>query len=268
MEPKISIIMGIYNPKTKEMIDKCLNSIINQTFVDWECILCDDGTSNNMFDYIIEKYSFDKRFVFIKNERNLGLRVALNNAIKHSKAKYLVRQDIDDYSDINRLSILYKIAIDNPEWDVIGTSMMKFADDKIWGKYTPRVFDIKKKDFLKGNVVAHATTIIKKSSIEKVSGYRVAWETIRCEDIDLFMRMFAKGCVIKNIDVPLYFVREDKDAYSRKKYANRIKEAVVKYKGFKMLNMPLWGYIYVFRPLIVGLVPNKLMFFLKKVLHK
>ena len=52
MKPKISIIMGIYNPKNKEMIDKCLDSIMNQTFKEWECILCNDGTTNGLFDYI------------------------------------------------------------------------------------------------------------------------------------------------------------------------------------------------------------------------
>lgn len=264
MEPKISVIMGVYNPANKEMIDQCMESILGQSFTDWECVICDDASSNGLFEYLKEKYSYDERFVFLRNEVNGGLRVALNHCISHAKGKYLVRQDIDDYSVPNRFEILYHHMEENPDIDVLGTGMLKFCDDIVWGEYTPRKNRPGKMDFLRGSVVAHATTIMKRSAVEQVGGYRVAWETMRCEDTDLFMRMFAQGCIIRNINDLLYCVREDSNAYSRKKYMNRVKEAVVKYKGFRLLHMPLYAYVYVARPLIVGLIPNQLMYSIKK----
>lgn len=264
MKPKISIIMGIYNPKNKEMIDKCLDSIMNQTFKEWECILCNDGTTNGLFDYIKKNYGHDTRFVFIENEKNSGLRVALNNAIKFAKADYLVRQDIDDYSAANRLEKMIEYMSLHKDVDVLGTGMYKFDDNNVWGQFVPKVKNANKKSFLSGTIVAHPTVIMRKEAITQVGGYRVAWETTRCEDTDLFMRMYANGSIITNIDDKLYYYREDLDAFKKRKFLNRIKEAVVRYKGYKILREPIWGYIYVFKPIILGLIPSYFLYILKK----
>lgn len=148
---------------------------------------------------------------------------------------------------------------EHPECDVLGTAMMSFDDEGEQGIVLPRKLLPLKIDFRHGSVVAHATTIMKKDQLIAVNGYRVAWETTRCEDTDLFMRMMANGAIIHNINEPLYYVRQDRDAYSRKKYVNRIKEAVVKYKGFRLLKLPLTTYIYVLKPLIVGLIPRQIL---------
>ena len=123
-------------------------------------------------------------------------------------------------------------------------------------------------DFLHGSVVAHATTIMKISSLEAVNGYRVAWETTRCEDTDLYMRMCANGAVFHNIDDGLYYVRQDRDSVARRKYINRVKEAVVKFKGFKTLHMPIYCYVFVLKPLIVGLIPGGVLLKIKRFLMK
>lgn len=265
---KISIIMGIYTSKDKEMVDLAVQSIIKQDFLDWEFVICDDGSPDDTWDYLNKHYGNDKRFVFVKNETNGGLRVALNSCLKAASADYVVRQDADDYSREDRLRILYEYMISHPECDVLGTAMMAFDEQGEIGIVHPRKTEPSKMDFRFGSVVAHASTIMKKSSVLAVNGYRVAWETTRCEDTDLFMRMAANGAVIRNLDEPLYYVRHDQATYARKKYINRVKEAVVKYKGFKLLKLPITSYVFVLKPLIVGLIPQQLQRWIKKVMTK
>jgi glycosyltransferase involved in cell wall biosynthesis len=153
--------------------------------------------------------------------------VALNSALAAASADYVVRMDADDYSRPDRFEMLYNYVTEHPEVDVVGTAMVSFDEDGEHGKIMPRKTNPKKMDFIHGSVTAHATTIMKKSSLMAVNGYRVAWETMRCEDTDLYMRMVANGAVIHNINDALYYVRQDNASIARRKYINRVKEAVV-----------------------------------------
>lgn len=266
--PKISIIMGIYKSENKNVVRKAIQSIIDQTFTEWEFVICDDGSPDDTWDFLNKEYGHNEKFVLIHNEKNGGLRVALNTCLKFASAEYVVRMDADDYSRLDRLDILYREIKKNPSVDVIGTAMMSFDDSGEYGIIHPRKLEPKKMDFLLGSVVAHASTIMKKESLLKVNGYRVAWETTRCEDTDLYMRMCANGAKFKNIDEPLYYVRQDRDSISRRKYINRVKEAVVKFKGFQQMSIPIYGYIFVLKPLIVGLIPAGLLLLVKRKLKK
>ncbi|MDE6469727.1 MAG: glycosyltransferase [Eubacterium sp.] len=266
--PKISIIMGIYTSKKKDMVKQAIQSIIDQTFTEWEFVICDDGSPDDTWEFLNKEYGYDPRFVLIRNEQNGGLRVALNTCLAASRADYVVRQDADDFSRKDRLEILYNYVLEHPEYDVVGTAMVSFDENGEFGIVHPRKEYPKKIDFIHGTVVAHASTIMKKESLSVVNGYRVAWETTRCEDTDLYMRMCANGAKFYNLDEGLYYVRQDREAYARKKYINRVKEATVKLKGFKTLKMPLWTYIFVLKPLIVGLIPQQLMRIIKKKMSK
>ena len=264
--PKISVIMGIYTSKDKDMVRYAIDSIKNQTFKEWEFVICDDGSPDDTWEFLTTEYGDDERFVLVHNETNGGLRVALNSSLAAASADYVVRMDADDYARPDRFEILYNYVTQHPEVDVVGTAMMSFDEDGEHGIIHPRKLQPQKMDFILGSVVAHASTIMKKSSLEAVGGYRVAWETTRCEDTDLYMRMTANGAVIHNIDEPLYYVRQDNASIARRKYINRIKEAVVKFKGFKTMHMPIYSYVFVLKPLIVGLIPGKLLLKIKQVL--
>lgn len=263
-DPKISVIMGIYQSKNKDIVRKAIQSIVDQSFTEWEFVICDDGSPDDTWEFLNEEYGNNKKMVLLRNEINGGLRVALNECLKVASADYVVRMDADDYSRSDRLELLYEQVQVNPDIDVIGTAMISFDEYGENGIIHPRKMEPRKMDFLHGTVVAHASTIMKKASLDKVNGYRVSWETTRCEDTDLYMRMCANGAKFKNVDVPLYYVRQDKDSITRRKYINRIKEAVVKYKGFRQLKMPLYGYVFVLKPLIVGLIPARLLLMIKK----
>lgn len=267
-KPKISVIMGIYQSKDKEMVAYAIQSIIDQTFTDWEFVICDDGSPDDTWEFLTKNYGQNEQFVLVRNQTNGGLRVALNTCLKAASADYVVRMDADDYSRPDRLEILYETVMKNPDVDVIGTAMVSFDEKGEHGVIHPRKLEPVKMDFLFGSVVAHASSIMKKESLMKIDGYRVSWETTRCEDTDLYMRLYANGAKFMNIDIPLYYVRQDRDSVARRKYINRVKEAVVKFKGFQALHMPIYCYIFVLKPLIVGLIPGRLLLKIKRFLMK
>ncbi len=266
--PKLSVIMGIYRSPDKDVVRLAIQSIVEQTFEDWEFVICDDGSPDDTWKFLNQEYGGDSRFVLIRNECNGGLRVALNACLRVARADYVVRQDADDFSRKDRLQILYDYVQAHPSLDVVGTAMVSFDETGERGTLHPKWENPCKKNFLYGSVVAHASTIMKKSSIEKVGGYRVSWETIRCEDYDLYMRMYAKGMTFRNIDDGLYYVRQDRNSFKRRKFRNRVKEAVVRFKGFNTLRMPIYGYCFVFKPLVVGLIPASILSKIKRILMK
>ena len=101
-KPKISVIMGIYTSKDKDMVRYAIDSIKNQTFKEWEFVICDDGSPDDTWEFLTTEYGDDERFVLVHNETNGGLRVALNSCLAAANADYVVRMDADDYSRPDR----------------------------------------------------------------------------------------------------------------------------------------------------------------------
>lgn len=254
--PKISVIMGVYNCKNYEMLKKSVISIINQTYNDWEFIICDDGSINNTEDMLHEIAKLDRRIKIIGYKENRGLANALNCCIKEATGEYIARQDDDDISHPTRFEKQIKFIEYNNEYSIVGTIANVFDDSGIWGKY--RLDEVvTKNSFLWNSPFLHPSLVIRKSDLEKVGGYRVAKETRRCEDYDLWMRMYAVGMKGYNLQEVLFNYRIDIDPekkYRPMKY--RIDEAIVRYKGFKAMGILLKGIPYIFKPFVIGLIPQ------------
>lgn len=105
--PSVSIIIPIYN--VEKYLERCLNSIENQTFRDFEVIMVDDGSSDSSGKIAQDFANRDSRFMLYTNE-NLGTSETRNFAIRHSSGKYISFIDSDDYIAPNFLSTLYSAA--------------------------------------------------------------------------------------------------------------------------------------------------------------
>ena len=95
--PEISVIMAIYN--CADTVACAIDSILNQTYSDWELILCDDGSVDDTYK-IAEEYKnkYPDKIKLIKNPSNQGLPASLNNCLKKASGKYIARMDGDDIS--------------------------------------------------------------------------------------------------------------------------------------------------------------------------
>lgn len=257
---KVSIIMGIYN--CEDTLDEALQSIFNQTFQNWEFIICNDGSTDNSYS-IAEKYAKnDKRIKLIQNEKNMGLNYTLNHCLKYAQGEYIARMDGDDISLPTRLQKEVEFLESHPDYSIVSTPMIYF-DER--GEFTigKSIKIPTKYDAIKGTPFCHAPCMVRKRAYDAVKGYSIDKKTLRVEDYDLWIRMMSLGFKGYNLSEPLYKMRDDRDAYSRRKYKYRINEAYVKYKAIKLLKLPLKYFVFILRPLIVGCIPS----FLYKKLH-
>ena len=113
--PLISIIIPIYN--TERFIQRCLDSIIAQTYTNWEAILVDDGSPDNCGKICDEYAAIDSRFNVIHQE-NRGVVNARNNAIAKSKGEYLAFVDSDDFIEPTMLEDMVSVAV-NKRADIV-----------------------------------------------------------------------------------------------------------------------------------------------------
>lgn len=261
--PRVSVIMGIYNLPNKEILNKSISSILNQTYTDFEFIICDDGSTDKTFDIVKEICQNDKRMVFLRNEKNMGLAYSLNKCLEIATGEFIARMDADDESYLNRLEKQVKFLEKNLEYGVVTSNVDIFNKDTIFDEYICNE-KIKKQDFLFNNPIIHGAVMIRKTAYDSVNGYRDISMTYRVEDYDLFMRMFANGIKIYTIQEKLFKYRENDETFKRRKYRYRINEAKVRFYGFKILKLYPIGILYVLKPMIVGILPLKVLKKIKK----
>lgn len=264
--PKISVISGAYNVADNYALDKSLKSVLNQSFGDFEFIICDDSSSDESFSLLSEYAKRDSRIKIIRNEENLGHAATLNKCINESSGEYIARHDLDDYNDTERFKKQIEYLSLHPEISLLGTSAYIFDENGVFGQ-EKFPLEVKNKDFLRSSPYKHGSVMFRKSALLKAGGYRVAKETRRTEDYDLFMTMqtFSKGA---NLDEALYYFCEDKNSFKRRKYRYRIDEAKIRFKGFSKLGLMPAGIFYVLKPLIVGLIPTPIIRKLKRKRQK
>lgn len=105
---KVSVIVPCYN--AKKYLDKCLNSLINQTMKEIEIICVNDGSIDNTIN-ILRKYQKNDKRITVINKENGGVSSARNEGIKFAHGEYIIFIDSDDYVDINMFSDMYQIAM-------------------------------------------------------------------------------------------------------------------------------------------------------------
>ena len=258
----ISVIMGIYN--CADTLSEAIDSIISQTYTDWELIMCDDGSTDNTYKIALKyKEKYRDKITLLKNDKNLGLNETLNKCLSVANGKFIARMDGDDIcsplrfeKEINILEIEHDVSI-------VSTDMEFFDESGVWGKISHPEYPTPK-DFMYGSPFCHAPCMVRKEAFDAVKGYSVDKKLLRVEDYHLWLKMYKAGFKGKNIHTCLYSMRDDRNAYNRRKFKYRINEAYVKYLSVKELDLPAIGYVYALRPIIVGLLPKPIY----KILHK
>lgn len=215
---KISVIMSVYNEE-EVWLREAIESILRQSFEDFEFIIILDNPKNIKLENIILNYKEnDKRIRFIKNPENLGLIKSLNLALQIAKGKYIARMDADDISQDNRLEVQYNFMEKYEDIALIGSSIVQINEngeiiDYNW-KVSTNSFAIKK--YLKyTNVIVHPTYFFRRNILlNGINNYR---NVPCCEDYDFVCRVVAKGYNINNIDEKLLRYRIRKTSISRDK---------------------------------------------------
>ena len=167
--PLISVIMSVYNGE--KYIGEAIDSVINQTFADWELIIINDCSSDKTANILAEYSLKDERIKVFTNEVNLRLPMSLNKAISKCSGKYIARMDSDDICLPKRLELQYKFMEENKD---IMLSSCRFLTLKN-GVYSsggcgPRCdFNALKAMLLVSNPILHPGVIIRKAAMDKLN---------------------------------------------------------------------------------------------------
>ena len=260
--PLISVIMGIYN--CAPTLPEAIESILNQTYQNFELIMCNDGSTDNTLEVAQEyKNKYPDKIVLIENEKNMGLNYTLNHCLEVAKGEYIARMDGDDLCDETRFEKELSFLLEHPEYAIVSTPMKYFDENGVFrtgtGGGEP---DIKR--IPRGTPFCHAPCMVRKESYDAVGGYSVEKKLLRVEDWHLWIKMYSKGFRGYMMDEPLYMMRDDQNAISRRKFKYRINESRVCAIAVKELKLEKWRYVFCLRPIIVGLLPKPIYKFLHK----
>lgn len=258
---KVSVLMGIYN--CEDTLEEAISSIQAQTYKNWELIMCDDGSTDNTYEVAKRLCEKDSRLILIKNEKNLGLNITLNNCLNLATGDYIARMDADDTCLPIRFEKQVEFLNTHTEFDIVSTHMAFFDENGEWGsvktKEYPQPYDI-----VTSSQICHAPVMMRAKSILDVDGYTVDKKMLRVEDVNLWIKLYSKGYRCYNIQEPLYKMRNNRQAFQRRKYKYRINSTYVRIKGCKLLGLGVKAYLIALLPLLVGLVPTKLRMKIRK----
>ena len=265
--PKISIIMGIYN--CASTLDAAIESILSQTYKDWEFIMCDDASADDTYK-IAKSYEekYPDKFMVIKNECNLGLNKTLNKCLKMARGEYIARMDGDDISLPDRFEKEVRILDLHPEYAIVSSPMIHFDENGDWGRSTT-IERPQTDDFCKhAPFFCHAACMIRKSAYDDVGGYTEDKRLLRVEDCNLWYKLYAKGYRGYNLQQPLYKMRDDRNAAVRRTVQARLNGIYVTWLGYKMIKMPILKYRYAIRTTILELVKIIMPSMVYEYVHK
>lgn len=255
--PKVSVIMATYN--CESTLKRCIDSILLQSFSDWEFVICDDSSTDNSYEILLEYLKdYPDKFIIIRNNKNSKLSYSLNRCLEVAKGEYIARMDGDDESFPDRFKKQVEFLDEHLEYSVVGTAMIPF-DEKGDKPIRYPIEVPEPKDMLKRSPIFHATIMVRREAYLAVGGYTVSKRTERAQDYDMWFRFFEKGLKAYNLQDGLYHVLEDDTAIKRRTIKTRYYEVQTKLLGYKKLEYPWYLYFFAFKPLFAAMVPSRIM---------
>ena len=188
----LSVILPVYNSEL--YIRESIQSILNQSFSDFELIVLNDGSTDKSEKVILEFQ--DQRIKYVKNETNLKLIETLNLGLKLAQGKYIARIDADDVAFPDRFEKQITFLENNPDYGLVGSFAECFGDTNGILKYVEEDQDIRFA-LLSHNPFIHSSVIFRRSILDEHQ-LEFRKEQVHVEDYDLWVRIlsFTKAKII------------------------------------------------------------------------
>jgi len=221
----ISVVMATYNDRP-EHLDASLRSVVDQSWSDWELVVCDDSTKSETVA-VIEKYSglLGPKMIHLRNSPRLGLVGSLNRALVAAKGELIARMDGDDICCPDRLAHQAEYLAARPEVGIVGGDIQVISDEGAplsIRRYRKSRDDILKMSFIR-NPLAQPTVMLRRSALDAIGLYDPRFA--KSEDYELWLRALGRGIVVENMDEVLIRYRVPSD-YSRKRDSSNWKFAI------------------------------------------
>lgn len=222
--PLISVIMPVYNDDPSHL-KLAIDSIINQTYTNFELFIVDDSTSDDS-KAVIESYESDSRVKILTSQSKLGFVSSLNYGLSHAGGSLIARMDGDDISLPNRFEKQVEYLKDHPNCDILG-GQIDIIDEsgKLTGGRSYPLGGVKLWCFfLFRTPLAHPTVMFRRKIVD--AGYRYDVSMKKAEDIDFWIRLFNEGYRIENLSDTLLQFRIDR-SFMEKRVNNKDQENYV-----------------------------------------
>lgn len=226
---KYSVLMSLYKKEHPEYLRLSLDSMLNQTVKPDEIVLVEDGPLTPELYAILDKYPMLHR---VKNEKNLGLGLALNEGLKVCRNELVARMDTDDISKPDRCEKQLRRFEEKPELAIVGSHIDEFVgtpDNIISQRKVPLTSEAIYNFAKKRSAFNHPAVMYRKSAVLAEGGYS---DLKRNQDVDLFGRMLFKGYKAENIDEALLWFRSSDELAARRKSWENTKSYIDTIKKF------------------------------------
>ena len=247
---KFSVLLSLYYKEKPKYLRQSLDSILAQTLLPDEIVMVKDGPLTDELEAVLAEYQAKCPYLkIVPLKENVGLGMALNEGLKHCTYEHVARMDTDDICMPHRFERQVAVFEAHPEYDLVSAWIDEFVDNINDVRSTRTLPEFPDQIFEYGKTrcpVNHPVTMFKKSSVEKVGGYK---HCLNLEDYYLWGRMLVAGAKFYNIQESLLWFRFSEDVFKRRggiRYAKT--EARFMWELHKI------GYITAAKALVYGTV--------------
>lgn len=215
--PEISVIIAVYNGD--KYITETLESIRLQSFANWECIVVDDGSTDDTIVVIQNYIAQDNRFKIIKTTGGNGPYIAANIGIKEAKGKYIARTDADDVSLPERLQMQYNYLQNNLKINLCGSQHYYLFENNMTNhKFYDSDIKFLKWQLIFRNKIVHSTMMFRKDWFKKIDCYP---EKRLAQDWYIWLEA-SHNNTLYILDVPLVKWRIHENSITKKENSNQL----------------------------------------------
>jgi glycosyltransferase involved in cell wall biosynthesis len=214
MNPLVSIICPVYN--AEKFLESSISSILNQTYQNWELLICNDASTDKS-EEIIEKFLSDKRITYFGKSNSLGAFNAKNYLLKKAKGDYITFLDADDFIEKEKFDLQILAFSQNMNLGLVATQI-RFVTEKSklireskfpisYNEIMQKIFDV--------NIVGNSSMMIKKEVLDHVGGgFRKYFDRLSYQDYDLSLLIAEKYQVLV-LNECLYNYRQHSNSISK-----------------------------------------------------
>lgn len=253
--------MGIYN--CASTLVEALDSLYAQSYKNFKIILCDDASTDNTYQVAKNYAKTRNNIILIRNEKNLKLAATLNHCLEYVDTEYVARMDGDDISLPERFEKEISFLEKHSEYAFVSSAMIYFDEKGIYGRNYPEEKPTKE-SFRRSTPFCHAPVMMKFEALKNVGFYTAEAKVERMEDYYLWYKFYMNGYKGYNLQIPLYKMRNGRDAFSRRKISDRIRGFKVDIEVSKNLGLS-FPYLFPIINLMKILVPSRIVYFLRKI---
>lgn len=252
-QAKVSILIPIQNEE--KTLNRCFESIKNQTFQDFTIVCIDNGSQDKSYE-ILKKWQkiFGANcFQIIRNETNLGITKALNQGLDIITTEFTARIDGDDWWKTAKLGKQIAFLESHPEYGVVGTNYINFKKDTEIKISVPKTDKEIKESIVKKNPFAHSCVVFRTALIKKLESYDV--DIYMGQDYDLWFRCMPH---MKFYNIQEFLChRSIEGGISFERQRDQMIQCLkTQRKYIKKYNMPIFNYLYLLEPLLIIATPN------------